>query len=89
MASFLYCFPNSYRSSNYCDSNNCRSFTLFKVIAKSNGYLFAIAFKSEKEQYRDSWMSHNFRKRAIKRNKVLIQKRMQRGLRVITLQGAI
>ena len=45
MASFLYCFPYSYRSFNYCDSNSCRSFTLLKALAKSNGYLFAIAFK--------------------------------------------
>ena len=50
MASFLYCFPYSYRSSNYCDSNSCRSFTLLKALAKSNGNLFAIAFKSEKER---------------------------------------
>ena len=49
MASFLYCFPYSYRSSNYCDSNSCRSFTLLKALAKSNGNLFAIAFKGEKE----------------------------------------
>ena len=48
MASFLYCCPYSYRSSNYCDSNSCRSFTLLKALAKSNGNLFAIAFKSEK-----------------------------------------
>ena len=34
--------------------------------------------------------SNNFRERAIKKtSKDLIQKRMQRGLRVITLQGAI
>ena len=44
MASFLYCFPYSYRSSNYCNSNSCRSFTLLKALAKSNGNLFAIAF---------------------------------------------
>ena len=37
MASFLYYFPYSYRSSNYCDSNSCRSFTLLKALAKSNG----------------------------------------------------
>jgi hypothetical protein len=43
MASFLYCFPYSYRSSNYCDSNSCRSFTLFKALAKSNSNLIAIA----------------------------------------------
>ena len=39
----LFCFPYSYRSSNYC-----RSFTLLKVLAKSNGNLIAIAFKSER-----------------------------------------
>ena len=43
MASFLFCFPYSYRSSNYCDSNSCRSFMLLKALAKSNGNLFAIA----------------------------------------------
>ena len=37
MASFLHCFPYSYRS-----------FTLLKELAKSNGHLFVIAFKSEK-----------------------------------------
>ena len=41
MASFLYCFPYSYRS-----------FTLLKALAKSNGNLFAITFKSEKERER-------------------------------------
>ena len=50
MASFLYCFPYCYHSSNYCDSNSCRSFTLLKALAKSNGNLIAIAFKSEKER---------------------------------------
>jgi len=50
MASFLYCFPYSYRSSNYCDSNSCCSFTLLKALAKSTGNLFAIAFKSVKER---------------------------------------
>ena len=44
MASFLYCFPYSYRSSNYCDSNICRSFTLLKALAKSKCNLFAIAW---------------------------------------------
>ena len=39
-----------YNYSNYCNSNSCRSFTLLKALAKSNGNLFAIAFKSEKEQ---------------------------------------
>ena len=50
MASFLYCFPYSYRSSNCCNSNSCRSSTLLKALAKSNGNPFAIAFKSEKER---------------------------------------
>ena len=48
---FLYCFPYSYRSTNYCDSNSCRSFTLLKALAKSKSTQIAIAFKSEKEQY--------------------------------------
>jgi hypothetical protein len=42
IASFLYCFPISYRSSNDFDSNSCCSFMLFKALAKSNGILFAI-----------------------------------------------
>ena len=46
MLSFLYCFPYSYHSSNYCDSNSFRSFTLLKALAKSNGNLFTIDFKS-------------------------------------------
>ena len=50
MASFLYFFPYSYRSSNNCNSNSCRSFTLLKALAQSNGNLIAIAFKSEKER---------------------------------------
>ena len=50
MASFLSCFPYSYRSSNHCDSNSCHSFMLLKSLAKSNGNLFAIAFKSKKEK---------------------------------------
>ena len=52
MASFLYCFLYSYRSSKYCDSNGCRSLTLLKTIVKSNVNLIAIAFKSEKERER-------------------------------------
>ena len=69
MASFLYCFPYSYHSANYCDSNSCRSFTLLKALAKSNGNLIAIALrarKSDNYRYRDSWKSNNFRERAIK-----------------------
>jgi hypothetical protein len=44
---------------------------------------------SKSDNYRDSWKSDNFRERAIKKSKELIPKRLQRGLRVITLQGAI
>ena len=96
MASFLYCFPYSYCSSNYCDSNSCRFFTLLKALAKSNSNLFAIAYKSEKERQVifslspiRARKSNNFKERAIKKSKELIPKRMLRGLRVITLQGAI
>ena len=42
-----------------------RSFTLLKALAKSNGNLFAIAFKSD--NYRNSWKSDNFRERATKK----------------------
>jgi hypothetical protein len=65
MASFLYCFPYSYCSSNYCDSNSCRSFTLLKALAKSNGNLIAFTFKSQKE--RQLWKSEIFKKEAIKK----------------------
>ena len=48
------------------------------------------ARKSDNYRYCDSWNSDNLKKEAIKkRSKELIQKRMQRGLRVITLQVAI
>ena len=56
---------NGYRSSIYCDSNRCRSFTLLKALGKSNGNRIAIAFKSD--SYRDSWKSDNFKKEAIKK----------------------
>ena len=43
----------SYRSSNYRDSDSCRSFSLLKAIAKRLQLLFANAFKSVNgEQYR-------------------------------------
>ena len=57
MASFLYCFPYSNRSSNSCDSNSCRSFTLSHLRTR----------KSDNYRYRDSWKSDNFRERAIKK----------------------
>ena len=48
------------------------------------------ARKSVNYCYRDSWKSDNFRERAIKKEaKNWYKKRMQKGLRVIILQGAI
>ena len=35
------CFPYSYRSSNYCESNSCRSYSLLKAIAKRKGKIIA------------------------------------------------
>ena len=56
MASFLYCFPYS-----------CRSFTLLKAFAKSNGNLIAIAFKSDNNyRYRDSLKSDNLERKQSK-----------------------
>ena len=40
----------SYRSSNYRDSDSCRSFSLLKAIAKRLPLLFANNFKSVKER---------------------------------------
>ena len=59
--------PYSYRSSNYYYSNSCGSVTLLKALAKSNGNLIAIAFKSDNYRYRDSWKNDSFRKEAIKK----------------------
>ena len=68
---FLYCFPYSYRSSNYCDSNSCRSFTLLKALALKVTVIFSLLplrpRKSDNYRYRDSWKSDNFRERAIKK----------------------
>ena len=48
------------------------------------------AKKSDNYRYCDSWKSDNFRERAIKKEaNNLYKKKMQRGLNVITLQGAI
>ena len=91
----LFCIasrPYSYRSSNYCDNNSCRSFTLLKALAKSNCNLFAIAFKSEKERRQlVGRESDNFRveRELSKKKQTTDTKKMQRGVRVITLQGAI
>ena len=48
MAYFLYCFPYSYRSSKYCDSNSCRSLTLLKALAKSKSTHIAIASRARR-----------------------------------------
>ena len=84
VASFLYCFSYSYRSSKYCDSNNCCSFKFFKALLKSNCNLFAIAFKNEIKQ--QLFLSRQLEESQQKRSKELVPKRMER---VITLQGAI
>ena len=51
MVSFLYCSPNSYCTSNYCNSDSCRSFRLLKALTKSNGILIAIR---ERNNFRES-----------------------------------
>ena len=75
MASFLYCFPYSYHSSNYCssnycNSNRCRSFTLLKALAKVKVILSLSPLRARKSdiyRYCDKWKSDNFRERAIKK----------------------
>ena len=42
MASFLYCFPYSYRSSNYCDSNSCRSYSPLKALTRKVTAIFSL-----------------------------------------------
>ena len=44
---FMWELKYRFCSSNYCNSNSCCSFTILKALAKSNGNLFAIAFKSD------------------------------------------
>ena len=75
------------------DSNSCCSFTLLKALAKSDGNLIDISFKSQKErqlsrqqQLEELYLQKESHKKI---SKELIPKRMQRGSRVITLQGAI
>ena len=53
---------NSYRSSNYCNSNCCRSFLQLKGMTISFSLLFAITLKSEKSD-NNSWKSEIFRDR--------------------------
>ena len=49
MPSLLYCFQHIYRTSSYCNSNSCRSFSLLNEIAKNKEKLIAIAiFKRAK-----------------------------------------
>ena len=64
IASFLYCFQYSYRSSNYCDSNSCRSFTLLKHqgrvkihislspsrASRSNHFTFTLCYRFKERQ---------------------------------------
>ena len=61
----------SYCSSNYRDSDRCRSFLLLKVITKRLLLLFANAFKSVKERHlllRNSWKSKTIWKAIQKRS---------------------
>ena len=70
MASFLYYFPYSYRSSNYCEINYCRSFTLLKALAEVTVILSLSPLRAKKTnnyRYCDSWKSDNFRKEANKK----------------------
>ena len=65
------------------DFCSCCPLTLLKALEKSNGYLFAITFKSEKERQLQR-VSYQIR------SKELIPKQDANiRLRVITLQGAI
>jgi hypothetical protein len=78
MASFLYCFPYSYCSSNYWNSNSCRSFTLLKALAKSNGNLFAIAFKSD--NFREREPSNKKQRTNTKKDTKRIKSDLQRAI---------
>ena len=57
------------------------------MLAKSNGNLFAIAFKSEKE--RQVGRTLTLEREPSKKKRRTVTKIMQRVLKVITLQGAI
>ena len=64
ITSFLYCFPYSNRSSNYRDSDCCRSFRLLKALAKSNGKFSLSPIRSRKSdnfRYRYTWKRDNLR----------------------------
>ena len=79
-------------------SNRSSHFALAKIVALN---LFALSFvcvasflhcfpyNYRSSNYCDSWKSDNFRMRAIKKEAKNWYQRVQRGLRVITLQGAI
>ena len=62
-ASFLYCSPYSYCSSNYHDSNSCLPFSSHNAIAKSDGKLIALtAKKSYNYRYHNIWRCDNYMK---------------------------
>ena len=87
---FLYCSQFSYRSSNFAIAkvgalnllNFCMSFVDWFLAS----FLYCFPYS-----YRSFTLLgvRNFRERAIKKSIELIPKRMQKGLRVMTLQGAI
>ena len=80
---FSVLLPIQFRSSNYCDSNSCRSLRLLKALAKSNSNIFAIAFKRERATTIATAIvlrAISLKKEPSKKKQRLIPKRMQRGL---------
>ena len=76
----------------YCDSNSFRSFTLLNVLAKSNIILLSplSARKSDNYLYRDPIVGRAITlERKPPKKKQRTDTKMQRFLRVITLQWAI
>ena len=85
MASFLYCSPYSYRSSNYHDSNSCRFFSLLKAIANSDEKHIRMS-KTKNYYYCDSRKSDNYIEREMKeRGKEIIPIMEQKECRMISL----
>ena len=68
----------------------CYSFTILKAIAKSNGNLFALAFKNETTiATAIIWRAITIEREIKERNIEIIPKIKQKRLRAITLQGKI
>ena len=54
MAFFSYYLPYNYRSSNDCDSNSCRCFSLLKTIAKSKGKRSPSPLGAKKKKHKEN-----------------------------------